>query len=44
MLKISIDILFASFEIGLGVKFTVNIKFIAPETMNYKTMNYELHN
>jgi hypothetical protein len=24
MLKISINILFASFEIGLGVKFTVN--------------------
>jgi hypothetical protein len=24
MLKISMDILFASFEIGLGVKFTVN--------------------
>jgi hypothetical protein len=29
MLKISIDILFASFEIGLGVvKFTVKLKFI----------------
>jgi hypothetical protein len=25
MLKISINILFASFEIGLGVKFTVKI-------------------
>jgi hypothetical protein len=26
MLKISMDILLASFEIGLGVKFTVNCK------------------
>jgi hypothetical protein len=26
MLKISINILFASFEIGLGVKFTVKVK------------------
>jgi hypothetical protein len=36
MLKISINILFASFEIGLGVKFTVNWLLIYFNLQSYK--------